>query len=90
MKTTHPAREVEVCDFCRREGFLTECDVCGRQYCLTDEGTVAGSYGFTNVCRDCSRQQRVQEICDKYAVHLRPIFQQRDAALKRLRTMKSR
>ena len=54
MATKHvPASEVHVCDFCGLEGYLRECWICGREFCLSDQGTVPQSYGFTTLCRDC-------------------------------------
>ena len=84
MKTTIPERTVEVCDFCQREGYLTKCWICDRQYCLTDNGVIPASYGFTDICRECARRKDVQTICDCYAAQMKPIFDKRRAALKRL------
>ena len=84
MKTTVPAKEIEVCDFCHRDGYLQNCWVCGRQFCLSDEGTVAGSFGFTKVCRACSLRDDVGLVCDKFAKLIAPILRKRDAALQRL------
>lgn len=84
MKTNLPARELEVCDFCHREGYLQDCWVCGKQFCLSDEGTVVGSFGFTKVCRVCSSRDDVQLVCGKFAKLIGPILRKRDAALKNL------
>ena len=80
-----PAQTVDVCDFCKREGqFLQSCDVCGREFCLIDEGTVTACWGFTQLCRECAGREDVQKICRKYADQLTPIYRKRKAALKRL------
>jgi hypothetical protein len=84
-----PAREARVCDFCGREALLNECWVCGREFCLTDEGTVQGSYGFTRICRDCADYRTVESICQRYARKLAPIFAERDRELKRLRRVRA-
>ncbi len=84
MKMKTPAKEVEVCDFCRQEGYLTECHVCGRQFCLVDDGTVAGSFGFTKLCRECSGRDDVRSICTRHAEKLAPIYAARDNELKKL------
>ena len=84
MKITQPKREIEVCDHCHREGFLTRCWVCGGQYCLTCDGTVARSWGFTDLCRACAKREDVVEVCRRYADQLTPIYQCRRKALIRL------
>lgn len=85
MRTTLPEKTVEVCDFCHREGYLKECDVCGRSFCLTHEGIVGQCWGFTTLCRECCHRDAVKEICARYAKRLTAIYRQRNAALKRLR-----
>ena len=86
MKITKPQIEIEVCDLCGREaGYLLECTTCGKQYCLTCEGIVPKSWGYTNLCRKCSGRNDVKAVCQKYAEQLTPIFGNRNAALKRLR-----
>ncbi|MHC4592711.1 MAG: hypothetical protein ACYS8L_08470 [Planctomycetota bacterium] len=84
MKIKQPAKEVEVCDFCHREDYLQRCSVCRRQFCLADEGTVPGSYGFTTLCRTCAAREDVQRVCKQHASEMTPIFERREAALRRL------
>ena len=84
MKTTISEKTVEVCDFCHQEGFLTRCDVCDRQFCLIDEATVASSWGFTSLCRECVKRDDVCKVCERYAKQLTLIFKKRDAALMHL------
>ena len=84
MRKTIPEKTVEVCDLCGRDACLRTCQVCGRQLCLVCEGTVAGSWGFLDICRDCSDLDDVRALCAKYADKLTPIFQQRQEALRRL------
>lgn len=90
MKINKPAVELEVCDFCHGDsvhgtGFLQTCAACGREYCLSCEGHVGKSWGFTELCRQCADRMDVAEICAKYAAKLTPIFRARNRALKRLR-----
>jgi hypothetical protein len=85
MKIRKPAVDLEVCDFCQCDGYLQTCAACGRQYCLSDEGHVGKSWGFTELCRQCAGRMDVAEICAKYAAKLTPIFRARNRALKRLR-----
>ena len=84
MKTTIPEKMVEVCDFCHREAYLQTCDVCSRQFCLTDNGKVTASWGFTKLCRECSTRDDVHKVCEKYAKQLSPIFKRRDVTLRHL------
>ncbi len=85
MKKTIHSHVVECCDLCQRgECLLQTCIVCGRQYCLGCQGTVTDSYGFLDVCCDCADRDDVTAVCETYAERLEPIFQQRDAAVKRL------
>lgn len=84
MKITRPAKEVEVCDFCQSDSYLQECHVCHKKYCLVHDGLVAGSFGFTTICRDCARRVDVHVVCEKYAKRLAPIYKARNEALKRL------
>lgn len=84
MKTTIPEKTVDVCDFCHREGYLETCDVCGRQFCLIDNGIVAGSYGSMDICKECARRDDVHKVCERYAKQLKPIYKRRMTALRRL------
>jgi hypothetical protein len=91
MKITKPSAEVEVCDLCHREDcYLQTCAACGKEFCLTCEGTMGGSYGFVYVCRDCSRREDVKKICQRYSDRLSPIFQERQQKLRRLRKKKEK
>lgn len=90
MKITEPAREVDVCDLCRSHSYLQDCDVCGKQFCLSCEGTVPQSWGFTQICRGCAERDDVKAICERYAEQLTPIYARRRSALKRLRTKAAR
>ena len=84
MKTTIPERTVEVCDRCRREGYLQTCEVCGAKFCLTCQGIVGQCWGFTELCRECAHRDDVKELCHFYAKQLTPIFKRRHEALVRL------
>ena len=84
MKVTVPEKTIEACDYCQAEGFIKDCDVCNRQFCLSHEGTVMGSWGFTCICRDCARRDEVRQICEKHAENLTAVFRRRNDALKKL------
>lgn len=85
MKINKPAEEVEICDFCRREiGILQTCPVCRKQYCLTCEGCVAGSWGFLDICRECSDREDVVAIALKYADQITPIIKERQTELENM------
>lgn len=85
-KMTLPKRTVVVCDFCKRGGFLEECDVCGKEVCLTCRGVVGQTGGFTVFCRECAKREDVRTICHRYADKLTPIYRKRYEALRRLGT----
>ncbi len=90
MKITRPAQTVEVCDICRVSSrFLQTCDVCGNQFCLSCEGTVAASWGFTRICRDCAKADVVRAVCAKFAKRLTPIYRAREKALRKLQPRRS-
>lgn len=84
MKIEQPSKTVEVCDICRRGGFLQTCLVCGGRYCLTCDAIIAGCWVKPAVCRTCSKSQKVEDIVLKYAGRITPVIKLRDAALKRL------
>jgi hypothetical protein len=84
MKKTIPQQEVHVCDLCGRDGYLLDCHVCGREFCLGDQGTVPQSWNFTQLCRECAHREDVQNLCITFAKKLTPIFSARNKALKQL------
>ena len=89
MKITKPAEVVSVCDLCHRaDTYLQVCWTCGKEFCLSCRGQVAASYGFLTICHDCQDRPDVHAVCERYAKRLMPIFQERDAKLKKLRKKK--
>ena len=67
MKVKVPPREISVCDFCNREGYLQKCWCCEREFCLSCQATIPQSYGFTQVCRICrEKKPEVRKICDRF------------------------
>lgn len=84
MKQTLPAKEIEVCDICHREGYLEVCVTCGKQYCITHQATISGSYGFLHLCCKCGKRDDVKEIAEKYSDKLYDIYQERKAAFQAL------
>ncbi len=84
MKKRIPECEVDVCDFCERAGFLEGCHVCGRQFCLSHQGMIPATWGFTTICTECADRDDVRSICENYAEQLTPIYIARDEVLKQL------
>ena len=86
MKTT-VTKEVTVCDLCKGEGFfLTECLVCGKEYCCSCEGLIPGCIVRPDVCLECDGlESKVQAICDKFAPRLAKSIKQRDQAIRELK-----
>ena len=84
MKVKQPAREVDVCDRCHREGFLQECHVCGAQFCLTCRGIMAGCWVSPDVCRDCSKRPDVQDVVERHTAQIAPIIKARTGELQAL------
>lgn len=84
MKVKQPAREVEVCDFCGREGFLQACTVCGKSFCLICEAVIGGCVVSTRVGKCCGKREDVANVVERYAQQFQPIVRRRAAALKKL------
>jgi hypothetical protein len=84
VKIRIPEYERDVCDFCKRAGCLQECHVCGREFCLSHQGIIPATWGFTTICIECADRDDVQMICQNYAEELTPIYISRDEALKQL------
>ena len=84
MKIKKPAEEVEVCDFDQRGGYLTTCIVCGRRYCLTCGGMIAGCWVQPDICRECDDREDVRRVVAQYSAQITPIIKKERAALKRL------
>jgi hypothetical protein len=45
-----------------------------------------GSFGFVDVCLECSDRDDVVKVCDTYTDKLVPIFHDRNKALKNLKS----
>ena len=82
-------REVEVCDRCRREGYLQECLACGAMFCLTCNTTILGCWVRPKVCRNCGTHPKVKEICDRHAALITPILEKRADELSALELPKT-
>ena len=88
MKIKIPEKEIEICDICQRENCLrplTECLVCGQQYCITCAGIIPGCMVSANIGKCCSKRDDVLKIVDRYAEQMMPIVKKRNIALYRLR-----
>jgi hypothetical protein len=76
-------KEVEVCDFCQREGFLTTCVVCRKKYCIMCNGIGYNPYD-QNICKCCIKREDVEKvIVDGRKKYERSYFAQK-AALQKL------
>lgn len=84
MKQAKTIKTVNVCSFCQQEGYLQICDICGKSFCISDQGIVPGCWGYTSICRDCANRKDVIKICERYAAELNNIYLNRNAELKRL------
>lgn len=84
MKITKPREVVEVCDICRRGGFLQTCVVCGQRYCLTCHHAMSGSWVSPDICEECAKRDDVIAMVARYAKQITPIIKKRTAALVRL------
>lgn len=79
MKITIPSKETEVCDRCRREGYLQSCIVCGDKFCLTCEGIICGCVHETDVCKKCENEPAVLAVVKKYVPRFMRVVKARDA-----------
>ena len=84
MKTTIPAKEVELCDICHRDGYLMTCKACGGRYCLLCDAIITGCVHKLDVCRKCGDSEPVQAIAKKYVPQLVAVLKARDAELAQL------
>ena len=56
--------ELNICDFCGRDGYLQKCIVCHKEYCVICN--YSGVFSL-RVCRKCSTEnKKVRAILDKY------------------------
>lgn len=84
MKITQPAKEIEVCDRCRSDGYLQQCIVCGKMYCLTCKALIMGCWVEPNVGKCCQDREDVLEIVARFSEQITPIIRARSEALKAL------
>lgn len=86
MKIKKPAEEVDVCDLCQREtgSLLTQCIICGKEYCFSCNAYFPGCWVRPNVCKKCGGKNDVISIVGKYADKITPIIRERDKILSEL------
>ena len=84
MKITQPAKSVDVCDRCENEGYLQACVVCGAQFCLRCQTTMAGCWVQPKVCMACAKRGDVRAIVAAAADEMTPIINKRREDLARL------
>jgi len=81
MKITKPAVEIEVCDTCHRDGYLEQCIVCEKMYCLTCQALIRGSWVKPDVGKCCQDREDVLAIVAQFSELITPIIRDRAAAL---------
>ena len=86
MKVSIPAKETEVCDHCGREGHLTTCLVCGKQYCLICHCYLPGCMVRPDVCKKCDDREDVKKISAAWGKKILTLTNKRDAELSALNT----
>lgn len=86
MKVSIPAEEKEVCDTCEREGHLTTCLVCGKQFCLLCQCYLVGCMVRPDVCKKCDDRDDVQQIAKQYGLKILKLTNKRDVELEALNT----
>lgn len=79
-----PAQEIEVCDCCGRDGYLSECRACGGKYCLLHEAIITGCIITVPVCKKCQDREDVMAIVKKYAPLINGPRKDRDAEISAL------
>lgn len=84
MKVSIPAQEKEVCDHCGRDGVLTTCLVCGKQYCLLCDCYLPGCMVRPDVCKKCDDRDDVKALSERYGKRLHKICVARDKEMRAL------
>lgn len=57
--------EKRVCDLCGNDGYLEDCMLCGREFCLLCQKR---SYFGNYLCKECANRADYKEILEKYEV----------------------
>lgn len=84
MKQKVPARTVEVCDTCGRDGYMQKCTLCRGDYCLTCRAIIVGCIVEVPVCRKCGSRDDVKSIVDKYAAMIEPVIRKRNKSISQI------
>jgi hypothetical protein len=87
MKKRIPAQVIELCDVCGTKPgcSMDKCVVCGRDYCLICRAIVSGCIHSVDICKDCGKDQVVEDTILQFSPKLVTVVRERDAALRRLR-----
>ena len=80
-----PAKQVECCDCCGRDGYLMTCKACCGKYCLLCDAIITGCVHKLDVCRKCGETESVKAIAQNYVPKLVAILKERDAELENLK-----
>jgi len=84
MKKTIPQKEVEVCDYCGRDGYLVTCIFCNGRFCLSHgKAIIAGCVHQVPVCQKCGENETVLEIVYRHAPLIDNAIQKRDAEIRK-------
>lgn len=66
-KKLTPAKEVIICDVCRREvPYVEDCEFCGIDYCLSCRAIIPGCAHQVDVCKKCENNDVVLKIVNKH------------------------
>ena len=84
MKIIKPEEEIEVCDVCQRDGYLTTCLVCAGKFCLIHRAVLPGCFVTADVCTRCEKREDVEAVIDQFKPTFRVLVDNRDAALSSL------
>jgi hypothetical protein len=85
MKTTVPAKEVQICDVCRREvPYLQKCKFCENEYCLSCSALIAGCVHTVDVCKKCETNETLLKIVTKHSPLIRGALTARDNEIIRV------
>ena len=90
MKIKIPSKTVDACDVCKRETIcLTQCMICGRDYCHTCEAVIMACVHQPEVCKNCADSatvtgEKVRSIVFDFAKPLVYLLKKRHAALGRI------
>lgn len=79
-------KEVELCDVCGREStWLQDCISCKNEFCVLCKAVIAGCMHSVECCKECGKNEKVNEIVMRHASDIARVIEIRDAELKQLK-----